>query len=422
MLRWVLGNTGRNKTKKSTPKPSYGEAKRIAASNDVRARRRLASHEDLEPELLYYFATDAAAAVRRAVARNDGTPLQADVLLAKDVDAEVRAELAHKIGRLVPSLDADATERLTAMAIEVLEILARDELPRVRAIVAEEIKYAANVPRHIVRRLAEDVSEIVAAPVLEYSPLLSNQDLLEIIASGVSDGALTALSRREDLVEAVVDALVAIGNVPVMKALLSNRSARISEETLDKIAVVAAGAAALHVPMVNRDNLSLGIIRRIATFVGAALVDKLIERNALDAGVARQLRQAVRKRIETSGLEDAEAMGEPPEARAKAAFDAGRLDENALIDAIDARDFDFVRHGLALLAGLSIATVEKMIASKSGKAITALAWKAGQSMDTATILQRRLGQVQPRAMISPAPGGGFAMSEPDLEWYVAFYQ
>ena len=422
MLEWVLGNKGKKGKKPAKSKPSYGEAKKVAAEGNVAARRNLAAHEDLEPELLYYFATDEAAEVRRALAENDGTPLQADVILAKDVDEEVRAQIAAKIGRLVPNLGEDATQRLTTMALEVLEILARDELPRVRAIVSEEIKLAANVPHDIVRRLAEDIEDIVATPVLEYSPLLSDRDLLEIIASGVTEGALTALSRRQDLVESVVDAVVAINSVKAMKALLENKTAPLGEETLDKIAVVAAGATDLHLPMVNRDSLSVNIIRRIATFVSAALVDVLIDRHALAPEVAGELRLAVRKRIDVGDLSPEEPEKDPADARAREMFETGTLDEDALLDAIDEKDLAFVRHAVILKSGLAPGVVRKMIESGSGKALAALAWKAGLSMDMALTLQRRLGRVEAKSMVQAAPGGGYAMSDEDLQWYVEFYQ
>ena len=49
----------------------------------------------------------------------------------------------------------------------MLDILARDQLPRVRQIVSEEIKHAINVPPGIIKRLSRDVEHIVAAPILE---------------------------------------------------------------------------------------------------------------------------------------------------------------------------------------------------------------------------------------------------------------
>ena len=229
MLSWVLGKKSKRKTKKRTKddgsRPSYEEAKVIAQKGSLDERRQLASHEDLEPELLYYFANDKAPEVRREVADNDGTPLQADIILAKDEDEDVRCELARKIGRLIPNLSDDQTDKLTTLAIEVLEVLAQDNLPLVRSLVAEELKHSDNIPHRIVRRLAEDVEEIVAAPILEYSPMLSDRDLLEIIAGGLKGGALVALSQRGSLNSDVADAIAETMDEEAVATLFANESA-----------------------------------------------------------------------------------------------------------------------------------------------------------------------------------------------------
>lgn len=423
MLDWVLGRKPRKKRKKGPPgkRPPYQKAKEIAAHGKVEERRALASHEDLEPELLYYFASDEAPEVRRQVARNDGTPLQADVVLAGDVDDEVRCEIAHKIGRLVPSLSEDENERLTTMALEVLGILARDHMPKVRAIVSEEIKLAANIPRDMVRRLAADVEKIVSAPVLEYSPLLSDHDLLQIIAGGVGKDVLSAISRRKDLVEPVINAVVEIRNVESLRVLLGNQAARIGEDTLEKIAIVAAGVTNLHQPMVDRDNLPVRIIRRIASFVSASLVDRLIERNDLEEDFAGQLRQAIRRRIEKDDYVDAAPDRGPADERASRMYEAGKLDDVALLESIEENDQVFLRHAFILLSGLPSKTVAKMLNAGSGKAATALCWKAGLAMGTAEALQSRLGRIKGKSKLKALDDGGYPMSEDDLEWYIEFF-
>jgi len=457
MLDWVLGNVSRKKGKKRRKRaarkpPAYDKAKEIAAKGNAQERADLAAHEDLPPELLYYLAEDAEPGVRREVAENQGTPLQADKILAADADDEVRSELARKIGRLVPTLTDVENERLTTMAIEVLEVLARDSLPQVRAIVAEEIKLAANVPPDIVRRLAEDIEEIVAAPILEYSPLLSNTDLIEIIAGGIGDSALAALARREDLMEPVVDAIVDIRNVEALQSLLGNKSVQIREETLDIVAIVATGATQLHRPMVNRENLPLKTIKRIAGFVSASLVDRLIERNEIDDELARELRLTVRRRIEkgnfpddgpsegiagelagkeeAGGLDEKEEVGPeedddeayiPADERAKSAMEGGKLDETRLNEALDKKDTAFVRHALVLMSELPMAMVSKMLNTGSGKGVTALAWKAGLSMEMALRLQTQLARIKPNGLVEPLDDGGCPMSVDDLEWYVEYY-
>ena len=114
-----LGEKPPRKTSKRTQvvgtRPPYDKAKEIAQKGSVDERRKLASHEDLEPGLLYYFATDEAPEVRREVADNDGAPLQADVILAKVENGEVRGELARKISRLIPNLSNDQADKLTTL-------------------------------------------------------------------------------------------------------------------------------------------------------------------------------------------------------------------------------------------------------------------------------------------------------------------
>ena len=424
MLSWVFANRKTGAKRRKAPpgkRPPYEQAKKIAAGGDVPARSALARREDLKPELLYYFATDESPEVRRSVAENPGTPLQADSVLAGDVDDEVRCEVARKIGRLVPALSDDEKDRLTVMALQILEVLAADHLPQVRAIVAQALKSASNVPHHLIMRLAKDVEEIVSAPVVEYSPLLSAEDLLEIIASGVGEGTLAALSRREHLVDSVVRAVVKLNSKQSMKALLENHTAEIDEDALDAIAAVATGAVDLHRPIVDRKNLSLRMIRRIATFVSAALVDKLIERNNLNVEVGDELRVAVRRRIHRDDFSEPEPERDPADQRATKMFEEGTLDDAVIEEAIDNFDRGFVRYALMLLAGVPPEVVLKVLESGSGKAVTALAWKAGLSMRTAETLQTRVARIQPKSMIKAREGDAFPMNEEDLNWYLELF-
>ena len=82
--------------------------------------------------------------------------------------------------RLMPGLDARENEETVALTIATLEVLARDSAAKVRAILAEEIKHMDCIPHDVALRLAHDLEEIVSAPILEYSPLLSDADLMEI--------------------------------------------------------------------------------------------------------------------------------------------------------------------------------------------------------------------------------------------------
>jgi uncharacterized protein (DUF2336 family) len=392
-----------------------GEAKALARHVDPEVRRALAGRGDVRPELLYFLAADTAPEVRREIASNNGTPRQADLVLARDIDPDVRCELARKIARLVPDLPPEAHERVGEQTLEILELLARDQLPRVRGILSEELKHATRVPHHVVKRLAMDVERIVAAPIAEYSPLLSDDDLLEIIRGGV---VTDAVARRDQVSERVADAVVATSNLPAIAVLLGNESAQIREETLDAIIDQAGEAQVLHAPLVQRPDLSLRAIRRIASFVAASLVATLAERNKLDADTQAELNRVMRERINTA---PAEPESDDAEARARAAHQAGVIDDDWIDEAVDAGELRLLRHGLGLKAGLPAETVSRILGARSAKAVVSLAWKAGLAMRTAIRLQHRVARLPAHAVINARDGTDFPLTEEEMTWQIGYF-
>jgi uncharacterized protein (DUF2336 family) len=398
----------------------YEAARELARSADPAVRHALALREDTRAEILYYLAEDETSAVRSAIAANPSTPGQANVLLAKDANDEVRTDLARKIGRLLPDLDAHTSSRVREMTIEVLETLARDQLPKVRAILAEAVKSTNRVPHDIIRRLAQDVETIVAAPILEYSPLLSDEDLLEIIASGTAHGGLAAIARRSGVASPVADAIVATLDVPAVAALLANPSAQIREETLDAIIEHAESIDSWHEPLVMRTELSVRAMRRICQFVGASLVDILVERHQLPPALEKELKKNVRRRIEQAPPPPDTPKQRPAE-RLAALAEAGKLDDESISDAVDAGDREFALLALAHLAKLPLAVVSKIVEARSPKGVTALAWKAGLSMRTAMRLQLRLAMIAPKSVMNARNGVDYPLSDADMEWQIGYF-
>lgn len=421
MLDWVLGKKKKRKAG-GKKKPSYEEAKLVAAKGDAKARAELAAHEDLEPEFLYFFATDEDAGVRRAVAKNDGTPLQADLILAKDVDQSVREELAFKIGRLVPTLTEEESEQLAEMTFQVLEILAQDQMPHIRAIIADEIKHLHNVPKRLIQRLAEDAEITVAGPILEYSPLLTDEQILQIVTSGLRGGALEAVARRRNISNRISQAVVDQDEDPAIAELLKNQTAEIGDKLMEEIAMHAETRPDLHLPLVDRRSLSKATLRRIATFVSAALVERMISSNTLEEDLARDLRLAVRERIDAGETEDEKPKSDVDARHADKLFKAGKLDEYAVLDAIDEGNVEFLQRSYELLTELPTKHVEKMLNSESAKGLCALAWKAGHGADIAVSLQRRIGKIPAKSMLHEGKNGAYQMSDEELEWYVDYFK
>lgn len=406
--------------------PSEEEAKSLARHQDAAIRARLAERPDLRPELLYFLAEDQVPDVRRVVAANTATPAQANLLLARDKDENVRADLAGKIGRLVPGLSSDEQDKIRRVTIETLEILAQDQIPKIRQILAETLKDVANAPPDVIRRLARDAEIAVAAPVLCYSPVLTDQDLLDIIASSPIPGALAAISKRSVVNGPVADAIATSNDVDAIAVLLANPSAQIREETLDSLVDRAVDVELWHQPLVNRPSLSAKSTHKLARFVASHLLQALAARNDLDPEAAKAVASIVKKRLDemdATGTDKTEAHKASQEAvaleRAKALLGTGQLDETAVDTALSGGDTDLVVAALALLAKLPVSVVQKAITNQSAKGIIAIVWSAGLSMALAVELQGRLLHL-PSARVIRSSAGGFPLTPAEMAWQLEF--
>jgi uncharacterized protein (DUF2336 family) len=412
----------------NTPRPGdpkYEAAMRIAEGADAAERLNLASSDDVAPEILYFLAEDTDPRVRLAVARNQATPRQADSFLSRDGDIEVRSELAGKIARLTPDLGDEQRATVRKMTVEVLETLARDEVVRVRAMISSTLKDTPLAPPEVVSRvietLARDSNLSVAQPLLENSPLLSDEVLVEIIASPTVRGAVAAISRRWEVSTEVSDAIIDTDDEPAIIALLRNDSAQIREETLDRLIETASERPDLHEPMVRRPRLSSANALKLAKFVAISLVAELKRRAELDDNTSALLSAELSRRIEADpsagvGLESDNPVDERNSA--VRLHNNGQLTEKIVSVALASGRRAFLMAALALRSGLEEPVVHSLISSRNGKAMTALAWKADLNMAFALQLQLRLGNIKPVNAIRPNPDGQFPLSEDDMIWQI----
>lgn len=395
----------------------YEEAKRLASVGSDAQRRALAARKDIRPEILYFLAEDKLVDVRRVIAGNDATPRQADLLLARDSDESVRELLARKIARLAPQLSQEARVQIRDLTIEVLETLARDQAIKVRRIVAEALKDLTDAPPHIIQELAHDLEIKVAGPVLQYSPILTDDDLLEIISSGPIRGALMAIASRQRIGDKLADAIVAAAiEVPnetdAITDLLNNRSAQIREETLDLILDKAPTVVKWQEPLVKRPLLPMKAVMRLAEFVSSSLFDLLTSRPDLDKSTAKAVAKTVKRRLAADGEQKGAIVKITPPPPG---------DEEAMNEAIAGSKREEVMEALQRDAKLDTVIVKKIMSSMSAKAVTALAWKAKLTMRQALQLQLKIAGIPPHQVLNPRGGTDYPLTEREMEWQLELF-
>lgn len=396
---------------------NFNEMTATARDGNVADRVALACSTDTPPELLYFLSEDADVLVRRAVAENPHTPRQADVVLGKDADPGVRCMLARKI--VGEGLGEDDRSQLWRMGFTILEALMRDGSIRVRRSLADAARYMFHVPHDIAAGLARDPERRVAAPVLRHSPVLTDDDLVDIVEDGAADWAHQAIASRENVSERVSAALVDAGATPTVTRLLKNKSAEIGDPALETIVERAPDVEAWHEPLVKRPRLPLGLASKIAGFVKAPLKAALAarkEKTDSSSGKAPKITPAGSSAVGWSAPEEkGNGRFETPKERALRLHGDKKLNDAVIEMALNANEREFVMAAIALRAGVPLWGVERIVDGRSAKGVTALSWKAGIRMRFAIELQRRLARVAPSSVIHARDGFDYPFSEEDMQ-------
>lgn len=335
----------------------------------------------------------------------------------QDMDEDLRYQLARKIARLIPDIAASKKKMVLEHTVKVLKMVAQDQAERVRQMIAEELCELPNAPYDVIRDLAWDSSLKVAAPILEFSPLLKDEDLIEIIATSAVPGVAEAIARRSAVSASVGDAIVKHKDTLAVYELLSNSGAQISPLSMELIISEAPSHEIWHESLATRPELTRKTISRIAGFVSQSLMMQLQEDGRIGGKSKRAVQQKVHKRLASWTEEQYRAA----ELRTRQLYEAGRLDEEAISTAIHEVDQPFVVAGLALRANMPIDMVKRILKSENAKAITALAWQASLSMRTATALQMKIGRVPHPKLLHARGGTDYPISRSEMQTFLGIY-
>ncbi len=387
------------------------------------ARVRLGASTATGSDELQRLARDPSVTVRAVLAINPAAPPQANETLARDTDERVRLLLARKLAALAPSLSAVDQAKLHRETWETLTALVADEAVRVRTTIAEAVKDMPTAPRELILRLARDTAMSVSEPVVRFSPLLTTDDLLALLAEAPPAGIALAVARRSHLDEAVSDAIAASAGNAAIRALLANSSAQIREATLDALIARAVEHTDWHEPLVRRPSLPPRAARMLSEIVATHLLEVLATRADLAPAVAEELRCRLVARLQPDAKAPADAVEPTAEqalALARALAERGKLAEEAVLEAARRGEAQYATALLAVAAGTSVSVVDRAASLRSAKGLVSLVWKAGFTMRSAVALQSLLARLAPDAVISGGQCGNFPLGVEEMRWQLEF--
>lgn len=333
------------------------------------------------------------------------------------LDEELRMQLGRKIARLVPALADSKKKLLLDHTVQVLKTIASDQTERVRMMIAEEMAELPNAPYEVVQKLAWDASARVACPILEFSPLLRDEDLIDIIATSEVPGAVEAIARRASVSEDVSRAVVKSEQPVAIHQLLKNEGASIGEESFNAIIDMAPEHEFWHQSLSARPELTQKTIARIAGFISQDILAGLADSGEIKQKHKKHTRAAVTHRL-NSWTEEQERQAE---LRVRQLHQAGRLDEERMDDFIHEVNEPYVIAALAVRALMTREKVKKILRSDSARAITALAWEAGLPMRSAMALQVKIGRIHHTKMLHARGGTDYPLSADEMHMYLDMF-
>ena len=254
---------------------------------------------------------------------------------------------------------------------DIFIALTRKAEREIRQVLAQRLAKVDWAPAALVRMLAADEIEI-ARPVIAGSPLLLDDDLLQLLADCSIEHQIQ-VALRPDLGAAVARAIVAGADPAVMTALASNRSARIDPAVFADLVERSRQLAALRAPLTRHPSLNEDLALRLYQWVGDALRQAIGDRFSLDpARLTEALQSAVQTTAQATVRDTAvawdAASADQTDARLVAKLHAaGQLRPAYLIRALREEKLGVFAHGLAVLGRFEIAQIRRALAGDTAR-------------------------------------------------------
>lgn len=305
--------------------------------------------------------------------------------LLKDPSVDNRAATVAKVAGQLSASSFSATE--LPLAQEILRVMARDAERRVREALAREAKSAKDLPHDVALLLAKDV-ESVAMPVLEFSDVLREEDLIEI-ASAADEMKQSAIARREIVPEAVAETLIDKGNQTVVETLVRNEGAAISESGFNKTIERFGDDENIKDGLVHRSSLPVGISERLVSIVSDRLREHLVKHHDLPANMATDLLLEARENA-TLSLVSNGAGAQKVEDLVAELHRNGRLTESIVVRAACLGDLDFAQAALAALASVPLRNAQKLFDDEGNLGLQALIQRSGLPKRCLPVLRKAI--------------------------------
>jgi uncharacterized protein (DUF2336 family) len=311
--------------------------------------------------------------------------------LAENRAGFARSALFDRVAGLLFESEGELSPEVRTLIDQILTGLIHQVEADVRKKVAGRLAGLESAPHSLIKVLANDEFEI-AAPILFHSPVLTSEDLIEIV-NAKSPEHREAIAKRAKIPADVVSALVAVKEPRVIAALIANTGAVIPRAVFHDLIALAQRMSSLSKPLVERRDMPKDLAHQMFWFVSAALRQTIVQRYSIDA---KEIDGILAEVLAEKGLSLSEGKGKA------ARWAAGEV--MALVAKAKAGDTEEFTKALAVVIGVDLPTAAKIVSDMGGEplAIACKAVGADKSQFTTIFLQldfKRFGKARPMSFL-----------------------
>lgn len=260
---------------------------------------------------------------------------------------EARANSAHKICRRIDTMTLSPEDQESAR--QILDMMCADAAVLVRRALAVTLKNSPKLPRDIALKLAKDI-DIIATPVLKNSPVITDEDLVEIVLAGSSEKQV-AIAQRASLGEGLTEVIALYGSKEAVEAATLNEGAAFSDDAYAGVLKRFSNDNEIKSALVSRPSLPMHVTEKLVNLVSGELFDRLVNTHELPPQLAIEIAAGARERATLDLVEQA-GLTTDPERFVQQLHLNGRLTPSVIMRALCLGHITFVEHALAELSGV----------------------------------------------------------------------
>ena len=185
-----------------------------------------------------------------------------------------RAATSGKIADQFSAGELTGAER--KIAEDIFRTLVKDTEVLVRESLAVHLKSSPDLPHDVALSLANDVDS-VALPMIKFSEVLTDEDLVGIVRNNSADRQV-AVAQRSKVSAVVADALINTRNETAVARLVSNEGAELTESAYGRVINEYENSDSVSDSLSRRSGLPAAISEQLVEAVTAKLQDYLAEK------------------------------------------------------------------------------------------------------------------------------------------------